>query len=45
MKQLSQYIFDILGIDVHPKPIPNQQLGSLPMFIAEVYQLYSQEDI
>ncbi|RLD63424.1 MAG: MarR family transcriptional regulator, partial [Bacteroidetes bacterium] len=39
--KLSQYIFDILGIDVHPEPISIQQLGSLPMFIGETYQLYN----
>lgn len=41
MKQLMQYIFDILATDVNPEPIPNQQLGSLPMFIGESYQLYN----
>lgn len=40
MKQIKQYIFDTLGIDIQPNQIPRQRLGGLPMFIAETYKLY-----
>lgn len=41
MKQIKQYIHEILGTTIQPEPIAKPQLGVLPMFIGEAYRLYT----
>ena len=38
MRQLENYIYDTLGTDIHPEPVPQKGLSSLPMFIKEAYK-------
>ncbi len=40
MKELERYIYETLGLDIHPEPVIRQKLGSLPMFIVETYRIY-----
>jgi len=40
MKQIKQYIFDTLGIEIQPKQVTKQSLDSLPIYIGETYKLY-----
>lgn len=40
MKELERYIYETLGLDIHPEPVTRQKLGNLPMFIVETYRIY-----
>ena len=39
MKQLKQYLLEILGVEIQPQPITKEQIGDLPMYIGENYKL------
>jgi len=41
MKQLKQYIYEILGTEIQPELTAKEQLNSLPMYISETYRLYN----
>jgi len=41
MKQLEQYIYEILGTEIQTEPTAKEQLNSLPMYISETYRLYN----
>ena len=41
VKKLKLYVEDILGFGFDPVQVPKQNLGNMPMFIGEMYQLYN----
>lgn len=40
INKLRKYVDDILGFAFEPVQVPKQDLGNLPMYISEMYQLY-----
>lgn len=41
MKQLQQYILEVLGVEIQLEVIHKKELGMLPLFIHETYRLYN----